>query len=239
MGSIQSATHESPDPTLATADSSEGDERPVDGVIADGPRAMTAGNKPSEPIRVLIDNGKHPSWIRRVLAHPLMVVVAGGVVGGVLTDYYARRQKENDYRRTEQQSRLASERSFRDESNKVRIQKIGEMWEKIDTNEVAIDTLLVSANRSNPNRNKAEIIKQIENLIQDDRLNIARNSYWLGARNYEKISQYFDKNVKLTLNALLAKPGTDVTDILAERQQAKQDIIQTRNSMLIEDDSIK
>jgi hypothetical protein len=180
------------------------------------------------------------SILQRMSSHSLVIVFASGVIGGLLTQYYTNKQKDIDYNRSIQQLKLTSQRSFLDELNKMRIQKIGEMWEQIDNNEVIIDSVLEKANKSsNPNDQKGQNVSAINSLIQEDRVIINKNRFWLGEAYYNKIKEYFDRNVQLALNVLLARPGTDLSEIIRKREQAKQDILQMRTSMLLEGEPSK
>lgn len=192
-----------------------------------------------ELLRALIDNKAKSSKFLTRLGHPLVVVLASALAVTFLTQLYTNQQKDIDYNRSIQLLKLTSQRSFFDELNKVRIQKIGEMWEQIDINEVTIDSLLEKPKKSsnsdkeNPNYVNAMNLKS---LIQEDKVIINKNRFWLGEKNYTKVYEYFDKNSELALNILLARPGTDVSEIIASREQAKQDIFQTRKNMLLEDE---
>jgi hypothetical protein len=188
-----------------------------------------------------ICEASRPSRLYTHLAHPLLVVVAGGaiaaIIGAVFTHYYTLKQKEWDNERSKEQLKLTSRRSFFDELNKIRIQKIGEMWEQIDKNEVVIDSLFkdsVKSSTSKDQRNKN--VNAINSLIQEDRVTMNRNRFWLAEQNYNRVKEYFDKNVQFGLNVLLASPGTELSDIIEKREHAKQDILQIRQSMLSEDD---
>lgn len=194
-----------------------------------------------ELLRVLIDNKPKSSGFLAKLGHPLVIVLASALAGTYLTQRYANQQKDIDYSRSIQLLKLTSQRSFFDELNKIRIQKIGEMWEQIDKNEVTIDNLLEKPKNSSNSNEKTDNVNvmNLNSLIQEDKVIINKNRFWLGEKNYSKVYEYFDKNSELALNILLARPGTDVSEIIASREQAKQDIFQTRKSMLLEDEPSK
>ena len=187
-------------------------------------------------IRTLMEEKPKPSRVQRLLTHQLFLTVVGflltGLIGGLLTYYYTLKQKDLDYHRALQQQELASQRSFSDELNKIRIQKIGEVWEQVDRNEVLLDNLLEQANKSSTSDNqKNQSVDAINNLIQEDRIILNKNRFWLGEQNYNRFQNYLDKNVRIALNMLLARPGTDFSEIIEERKNAKQDILQIRESM--------
>ncbi len=187
-------------------------------------------------IRTLMEEKPQPSRVQRLLTHQLFLTVIGflltGLIGGLLTYYYTLKQKDLDYHRVLQQQELASQRSFSDELNKIRIQKIGEVWEQVDKNEVLLDNLLEQANKSSTSDNqKNQNVDAINNLIQEDRVILNKNRFWLGEQNYNSFQNYLDKNVRIALNMLLARAGTDFNEIIEERKHAKQDILQIRESM--------
>src|SRR5207253_6343300 len=80
-----------------------------------------------QALRDLIDEKSKPSRLHAMLAHPLVVVLAGGLVGGLLTHYYTYRQKDVDYNRSLLQQEMTRRQSFSDELNKTRVQKLGEL----------------------------------------------------------------------------------------------------------------
>jgi len=187
-------------------------------------------------IRTLIEEKTKAARLQRFLTHPLVIAAVSfiltGVVGGVLTYYYSLKQKDLDHLRTIQQQEIASRRSFSDELNKVRVQKIGEVWEQVDKNEVLIDDLLKKANKSsNSDNQKTQNVDAINSLIQEDRVIINKNRFWLGEQNYNRFQDYLDKNVRIALNMLLARQGTDFSELIEERKHVKQDILQIRESM--------
>jgi hypothetical protein len=172
-------------------------------------------------IRTLIKEEPRASVLKRFLNHPLFIGLIIAALGGLLTYYYSVKQQE-----------LASQRSFSDELNKIQIQKIGEVWEQIDKNEILLDDLLDKANKtSNSNNQNNQNVDAINNLIQEDRIVVNKNRFWLGEQNYNRLQDYLDKNVRIALNILLARPGTDFKEIIEDRKHAKQDILQIRESM--------
>lgn len=200
-----------------------------------------------EALRTLIAKvceASKPSQIYGWLAHPLLVVAIGGVIaaiaGAIVTGYYISRQKDIDDARSQQQLKLTSRRSFFDELNKIRIQKIGDMWEQINANEVVIDRLFKDSAKSSSSKDqRKDNVNAIKSLIEEDRMTMNKNGFWLAEHNYNEVKEYFDTNVELALNVLLASPGTDLSDILEKREKAKQNILQIRQRMLSEDDLIK
>jgi hypothetical protein len=191
-------------------------------------------------VRTLLGEKPKPSSLQSFLTHPLVITAVGflltGIVGGLLTYYYTLKQKDLDYQRAIQQQELASQRSFSDELNKIRIQKIGGVWEQLDKNEVLLDALLEKANKaSDSDEQKSQNVDAINNLIQEDRITVNENRYWLGEQNYNRLRDYLDKNARIVLNMLLARRGTDLSEIIEERRRAKQDILQIREGMRSEE----
>lgn len=182
-------------------------------------------------IRILIDERPKPSKLQSILTSTLFSVIVGfvltGIFGTYLTYYYSKQQQE-----------LAARRGFSDELNRIRIQRFGEVWERIDENELAIDNLLDDSllEKRSPNDLSAsdERANKIRHLIQDDLAIISKNRFWLGEKNYQKTRAYLDINIKYALNKLLVL-SPDVTEIIQKREQAKQDIIDMRSMFLAGD----
>lgn len=186
-------------------------------------------------IRTLIDEKPRPSTLHTISINPLVVVVVGGLIGVGLTQYYTSLQKDLEYNRTIQQQELARQRSFSDELSKIRIQKFGDVWERIDENEIDIDSLLDDGLSEGPktdsdtNEKKGE---KIRSLIHEDLAIISKNRFWLGEETYDKARQYLNINIQYALNKLLVRPGTDLSEVINKRKQAKQDILQARSMFL-------
>ena len=173
-------------------------------------------------IRKLTEEKPKPK-IQRFLTHPLVIVVISFLlsvpVGSFLTYIHTLKQQE-----------LARERSFSDELNKIRVQKIGEVWEQIDRTEVEVDTLLDQANRT-PDSNEKNV-DSILRLVEAEVAVINKNRFWLGEQSYNRIKNYLDINGRYALDKLLGPPGIDLGDTIKKREQAKQDILQVRSMFL-------
>ncbi len=173
-------------------------------------------------IRKLTEDKPKPK-IQRFLTHPLVIVVISFLlsvpVGGLLTYIYTLKQQE-----------LARERSFSDELNKIRVQKIGEVWEQIDRTEVEVDNLLDQANQTSDSNEKN--VNNILRLVEEEVAIINKNRFWLGEQSYNRIKNYLDINGRYALDKLLGPPGIDLSDTIKKREQAKQDIIQIRSMFL-------
>ncbi len=176
-----------------------------------------------ERIRALTGEKPEPHRLKRLLNHSLFAILVSFIlavpVGGFLTYLYARWQQEE-----------ASRRSFSDELNKVRVQKIGEVWEQLDKNEVTLDDLLKKSN-STPGSNK-ELFDKIETLIDENRVVVNKNRFWLGKQCYDKINNYLSATRPIVADMLVGPPGVDVGELRAKREQAKQDIERIRNMFL-------
>lgn len=217
------------------AESNPEDSKPADSEASSLTTVIESLSKVIEQLSA--EKKPEPSKFKRFLIHPfltssLFVVFFTGLVGGALTYYYTSLQKEVDHQRSIQQLQLASERSFSDELNKIRIQKIGEVWEQIDKNEVMIDSLWEKAYEASDSNNQN--VEAINALIQEDKVIASKYSFWLGKELYNKIQDYLEKNVRLALNMMLAPQGTDLSKLLEERKNAKQDILKVKESMLSE-----
>jgi hypothetical protein len=191
-----------------------------------------------EELRAL-RNGKSKSRFSRIQTfsnNALVVVFFSGLVGGALTYYYTQRQKNLDYARSVQQQELGRRQSFSDEVNKLRIQKFGEVWEQLDEHEFAIDRLLddrwfeIEADKDSKSNNK--IVDDIRKLIDEDKALTSKNRFWLGEDLYNKTMEYLDMNVQYALNKLVVRRGTNLSEFLKKREDAKQDILEIRRLFL-------
>lgn len=125
---------------------------------------------------------------------------------------------------------LARTQSFSDELNKLRLQKIGAVWEQIDENEVALDKLLESINKV-PGPDKTRFA-QTANLITNDVVLINRNRFWLGEETYEQLQKYMSITDDIVAGSFLGRPGIDLSQSRAKRKAAKQSIINVRTLFL-------
>jgi hypothetical protein len=174
-------------------------------------------------IRELISEKPKLSKFRRAINHSLFaLLVQFGLttLAGTVIVYYF----------NSQQHAVAARRSFADELNKMRVQKIGEVWERLDENEFLIDRIL--ANNSRQANNTDKDVDEIHRLIHDDLAIISKNRFWLSDDTYSRIRTYLDLNVQYALNKLMVDPGTDLTDLLARREKAKQDVVRIRSMFL-------
>jgi hypothetical protein len=191
-----------------------------------------------EALRALIEekSKSKSSWFQTFSNNALVVVFFSGLMGGALTYFYTQRQKNLDYARSVQQQQLARRQSFSDEVNKLRIQKFGEVWEQLDEHEFAIDMLLddrwfeIDPDRDAASNNK--MVDDIRKLIHEDQTMASRNRFWLGEDLYNKTMEYLDMNVQYALNKRMAKRGTNLSDLIKKRKNAKQDILDIRRLFL-------
>ena len=175
-------------------------------------------------IREFIAEKPKQGKIRRAINHSLFALFVQfgltAVAGTVIVYYF-----------NTQQQAIAARRSFVDEVNKMRVQRIGEVWEHLDVNEFLIDKILANNLRQGNNTDKD--VDEIHRLIDDDLTIISKNRFWLGDDTYAKIRTYLDLNIQYALNQLMATtPGIDLTDLLAKRAKAKEDIILIRRMFL-------
>jgi hypothetical protein len=181
-----------------------------------------------QKIHTLTEEISKSSKSQGVSTHPLALLVVGFLLstipGGFLTFYYGRLQQE-----------LTAQRTFSDEVNKIRVQKVGEVWEKLDEHEFVINRLLEEStfeaqdeDSSSNNKRADEIIK----LIHDDQAMASRYRFWLGENLFRKTTEYLDRNIEYAQNKIGARPGTDLSELTKTRNAAKQDILQIRGLFL-------
>jgi hypothetical protein len=157
----------------------------------------------------------------------LVVVVVGSFFGTVLTNIYAFRLKDMEYERADKLARLES---LTVELNKIRMHKIGEVWEQIDENEVGLDKLLDSVNRT-PSPDKVRFA-QTTTVITKDIIIINKNRFWLGEEMYDQLLKYMAINAELVELSFLGRPGIDLSKPRKRRSEAKHNIIKLRNVLV-------
>lgn len=205
-------------------------------VRVDAPPAVT--DEVIKLIRKLTEEKPKASKIQRFFGHSLatsmITLIVGffltGALGGFLTHLYSLKQMELENRRNEQQQELARRRSFSDEVNKIRIQKIGEVWEQFDQTEAEIDSILNRANTST--HSNEEAVDSVNKIVEKNLAVLNKNRFWLGEQPYNRVRDYMDIEGRYALDKLLGNPGIDLSDAVRKREQAKQDILQIRNMFL-------
>jgi hypothetical protein len=169
-----------------------------------------------EVLQALLDKNSKKAWFKTLLSQLIVVFVGFTLtvlVGGYLTQKYAKKQQE-----------IAAERSFSDELTKQQIQKVAEVWEKLDQDEVLIDRLLADSNLQISGEMKPnDRAKEVTRLIQEDKTTIAKYRFWLGSDAYTKIQDYLDLTVFYATKKLL-DPDSSTDELLQKRKAAKSDI---------------
>jgi hypothetical protein len=135
-----------------------------------------------------------------------------------------------------QQEELARRQSFSDEINRIRVQKLGEVWQKLDEDEFAINRLLDDSNTfEGPNQDsslKTKRVEDITGLIYNDQAMTSKYRFWLGEDLFHKTTGYLNMNVTYALNKLAGPPGADLSELIKKRDEAKQDILKIRTLFL-------
>jgi len=176
-----------------------------------------------DAVKTLIkDNRK--TRIEELTSNPAVVVVITflltGLVGTGLTIY---------------QQRRAAERSFIDESNKLRIQKVGEVWEKLDEDQYAIDRLLETDDEivlKFPTVN--DRTKEIEKIVRSDRAMVSKYRFWLAQDISETINKYLNANVRYSIRKLVGISEADLKADKDARDAAKSNVDEIRERLLRE-----
>lgn len=174
------------------------------------------------------------SGVKNFSAHPMILVLITSVmtvfVGTRVANVYTSRQQEIERQHTLNQQELARQRSFTDELNKIRVQKIGEVWEHIDRTEVELDALLDRTSKGE-NSGKKDL-NTIVKLVEEDVAVVNKNRFWLGESNYAHLKNYLAINRSYVLDKLMGPEVIDLSDTVKKREQAKQDVLQIRNTVL-------
>lgn len=171
----------------------------------------------------LSEDEPKPPWPKRLLTHPLSVVVVtfllSGVLGGALTLFYSYKQQE-----------VARQQSFTDELNKIRVQKIGEVWEHVDRTEVDLEALLDKTNRTSDSSDKE--LDTILKLVKEEVAVVDKNRFWLGEQNHKQLKNYLEINGRYTVDRLLGGTERDLSETIKKRDLAKQDVLKIRHMFL-------
>lgn len=195
------------------------------------PRVELSKNLVVEEVMIklqsLLDQKPKETLIQRFSTHPLFLLLAGvalsGFIGGIIGTRVA-----HNY--SIKQHEVAAERSFSDELNRLRIQKLSEVWERLDEDEGAIDRLLNQPDdKQNPEERNLRA-KEIDKLIQEDRRTVDRHRFWLGAQN-PKIHWYLDTSSLYAIKKLIGSES-DLETLLKQRKDAKSDIDSARDEFL-------
>jgi len=189
---------------------------------------------PGELLRVLVDQKTQPSWWRTILNSQLtlaLLPLVGALIGAWLTNYFTNQQKDFEYQRTAQLQELARTQSRLDEENRTRVQKLGEVWERLDANEFTIDKMIQEAmfeTEKQPPELKRKRFLDITKMLEDDQAFVSRYRYWLGEDVFKTINDYLNLNFRLVRNQFALASETDLSELIKKRKEAKQDILEIR-----------
>lgn len=205
-------------------------------IQADAAKTNVEDPKPADPDipssiterEVRADGKSTSSKHQGISTNPMALIIVGfllsAIPGGFLTFYYGRLQHE-----------LTAKRTFSDEVNKIRVQKLGEVWEKLDEDEFVINRLLEESTFEAQNEDSSSNNKRADKIIQlihDDQAMASKYRFWLGENLFHKTTDYLDKNIEYAQNKIGARPGADFSELTKTRNAAKQDILQIRSLFL-------
>lgn len=149
---------------------------------------------------------------------------------------YEKREKDLEYQRSLQRGDLDYERTFNAETNRIRVQKIGEVWEEIDRTESQVDAISEQLGKGygRPVPEVQKDVERVRDLISEQATVINKNRFWLGEEIYNQITTYLDIHGRYTVERILGKPDKFLGEAKKKREQAKQNILAIRRSMLSE-----
>jgi hypothetical protein len=193
--------------------------------------AATSGDELSllkkeiEALKELIQEDRKKSsqgWSSNPAFLVVLAFLLTGLLGNLLTAYLTYRQHER-----------AAERSFIDESNKLRIQKIGDVWEQLDQDEHTIDQLMDGdenyvAKFPTPN----DRAKEIKRIVQTDQAKVSQYRFWLGQLISDRVNNYLNANIAYSIGKLSGTPEADLEDAKNARDAAKSTVDQIREELL-------
>lgn len=188
-----------------------------------------------EGVRVLIDKLAAPTPKRSrlyfFLAHPLVLVLAGSIAGAALTYYYTNKQKDLEYGRAREHQEVTRRQSVLDGINNSRVPKLGELWERLDADDVLINRLLEERQETNLGENNKKI-DQIIAILRDDRVLVSKNRFWLGEDLFTKTDGYLDSSIQMCLDSIDSPAGGNLSKLRKRKDAARQDIIKIRDLFL-------
>lgn len=203
-------------------------------IINEDQDARTTGELSRYPAAPgLNDRTNPPSRWSRISTAPLFLLLVGTMGGTFLTYYYSSRQ-----------AAIQSERSFADEFNKIRLNKTGEVWEKVYLYEAAVDGVMQEFNvkllkndgasppdlgvQIPPGRSLVSAVQQFEGLYAEVIEILNKDRFWITEEDYRGIKEYADT----TYDYCLAKrSGTITKEKEAQRDRARANLTKIREKM--------
>jgi cell division protein FtsB len=179
-------------------------------------------------IRALMDEKSKRSRVEAISKNPLVAVLLGfvltGIVGGYLASRYAREQQD-----------LVARRSFSDEINKTKVQKLAEVWEQLDSDELAINDILEERRLKGPDKDPAvnsERLADITKRIRSDQTIATKYRFWLGEPMYKTTMGYLDASIDYAATNISSKPGADLSEFTKRRDALREQMLQFRSALL-------
>lgn len=149
--------------------------------------------------------------------------------------------------------KFMSERSFSVQLNKIRVEKISEVWEKVYIYECAIEAAIQGLGNKPPNEPIEFSDQEVKRIVDEDvkffnklfkQSNslhselvalVNKNRFWLGEESYSEIQSYIKSTVEY-LHAIEDKPVNEekVRSLSEKREKSRASIKQIRDRLLEE-----
>jgi hypothetical protein len=188
------------------------------------PRPSPSYTLTDRALQILIDRiaEEHKrSKVYSSLVYPLILVVVGSLGGTAITYIYTNRQQE-----------ITRRHSLLDGINNSRLPKLGDLWERLDADDIVINELLEeTTDTAGKKVDRSAKVHQIVEILQNDRRIAARNRFWLGEFLFNKTDEYLDRTVQICLNSV-TDPNADLTELRKKKDTARQDVIKLRDLFL-------
>jgi len=149
--------------------------------------------------------------------------------------------------------KIKSERSFSVQLNRMRVEKISEVWEKVYFYESATEAAIKGLRSKPPNEPLEFSDKEVERVLEEDRkflkklfkqsdslhselIDLAnKNRFWLGEESFSEIQNYIESTVNY-LYAIEDKPVNEekAQKLSEKREKFRASIRQIRDKLLEE-----
>ena len=188
-------------------------------------------------VRKVIEEPRQASPFTKFCSSPLTLLLLGFSLTTVVGSYIT-------YRYNSGQARVQHERSFADEINKTRVNRIGEVWQKVDVYDARVGSLTQqmtvtppqtpgeSPRIEIPNSQQRAVAERFEQNVRlhEELLGVLdQNRFWLGEPLYKEIKNYAETSYEYSI---ALKQGGQTELVEERRRKSRTELDQIRERML-------